>query len=113
VISRAYDIVAALHKAAREICEEEPCEIYYPNLFKHLERVGGDQNLWLSLREWLGKTRLAPILGEFIEGGIRLSGLGAELCRWVYEVEEKLLSQAQGTTLPPSSKAPTPPSQFL
>jgi hypothetical protein len=98
---RAYAIVAALHKAAREICEEEPCEIYYPNLFKHLERVGGDQNLWLSLREWLEKTRLAPILGEFIEGGIRLSSLGAELCRWVYEVEEKLLSQAQGTTPSP------------
>jgi len=112
----AYAIVAALHEAAREHCREgEPCEIYYQGLFEHLVKgrdfysriCGGSipslrkeqqKDLWLSLREWLEKTRLVPILGEFIESGIRLSGLGAELCGWVYEVEEKLLSQARGTT---------------
>jgi hypothetical protein len=42
------------------------------------------------MQGWLKKTRLLPVLGEVEEGIIKLSEVGAELCKWVYEIEEKI-----------------------
>jgi hypothetical protein len=48
------------------------------------------RTVWNDMQGWLKKTRLLPVLGGVEEGIIKLSEVGAELCKWVYEIEEKI-----------------------